>query len=58
MRPTITHADKVMAGISDCAKAIKNLGNGKGSEKMKQLVRITEKEIHHKLSIAEKPTTT
>ena len=38
MRPIITHADKVMAAIADCAKSIKNLGNGNGSEEMKQLV--------------------
>ena len=47
-----------MAAISDCAKAIKNLGNGNGSDEMKQLFRITEKEIHHKSYIAVTPTTT
>ena len=57
-QPTITHADKVMAEISDCAKAIKNLGNGNGSDKMQQLVRITERAIHYKPYIAETPTTT
>ena len=31
-RPTITHADKVMATIADCARAIKNLGNSNGGE--------------------------
>ena len=31
-RSTITHADKVIEAIADCAKAIKILGNGNGSE--------------------------
>ena len=47
-----------MAEIADCAKAIKNLGNVKGSKETKQLVHIIERSIHHKTSIAEKPTTT
>ena len=25
-KPTITHAEKIMAAIADCAKAIKNMG--------------------------------
>ena len=33
--PTITHADKVMAAIEDCAKAINNLGNGNGYKETK-----------------------
>ena len=31
-RPTITHADKVMAAIADFSKAIKNLGNDNGGK--------------------------
>ena len=31
-RPTITHADKIMAAIADCAKAIKNAGNRNGTD--------------------------
>ena len=46
-----------MAAISEGAKAIKNLGNSNGSDKMKQLVRITYRTIHHKLAIAATPTT-
>ena len=26
-KPTITHADKIMAAIYDCSKAIKNMGS-------------------------------
>ena len=33
-RPTIIHANKVMAEIADCAKAIKTLGNGNGGKEM------------------------
>ena len=57
-QPTITHADKVMAEVADCAKSIKNLGNGNGSKEMKQIVHLTERAIHHKKSLAETPTTT
>ena len=42
-RPTITHADKVMAEIADCDKAIKTLGNGNGSYEIQQLFLLTEK---------------
>ena len=37
-RPTVTHENKIMAEILDCAKATKNLGNGNGYDEMKQLV--------------------
>ena len=49
-RPTITHADKVMAAIADCAKAIKNLGNGNGGEEMRQLIKIIERLMQNKIS--------
>ena len=42
-RPTITHANKVMAAISDCSKAIKTLGNSNVSDEMQQLFRLTKK---------------
>ena len=42
-QPTITHTDKVMAKISDCARAIKNLGNSNRGEKMQQLIQIIER---------------
>jgi hypothetical protein len=34
MRPTITHADKVMNAIADCAKAIKDINSSHGTEEM------------------------
>ena len=37
-QPAVTHADKVMAAIANCAKSIKNFVKGNGSEEMKQLV--------------------
>ena len=39
-RPTITHVDKVMTEIANCAKFINNLVNCNGYYKMQQLVRI------------------
>ena len=51
-RPTITHADKVMAAIADCAKSIKNLGNVNGGEAMWQLIQITERAMKIKTSNA------
>ena len=41
-QPTITHTDKVMASISDCAEEIKNLSNRNGGKEMQQLIKITE----------------
>ena len=58
-RPTITHADKVMAAIADCSKAIKNLGNGNGDEETRQLIQITERAMQSKTSNAKStPITT
>ena len=55
---TITHADRVMATIADCAKSIKDLVNGNGSKEMSQLIKITERRLQHKTPIATTPTTT
>ena len=41
-RPTITHADKIMAAIVDCAKAINNTGNSNGTDEIQQLVQLKE----------------
>ena len=41
-----------MAAIADCAKAIKNLGNGNGGEEMQQLIQITEHAMQIKTSNA------
>ena len=37
------HTDKAVAAIADCAKAIKTLGNGNGSDEMQQLFSINRK---------------
>ena len=57
-RPSITHADKVMAEIADCAKAIKYLGHVIGSKEMNQIIKITERVVQHKTPIAMTPSTT
>ena len=41
-----------MAAIADCAKAIKNLGNGNGAEEMRQLIQITERAMQSKIANA------
>ena len=51
-RPTITHADKIMAAIADCTKAIKNMGNGNGADEMHQLLQLAEKAVQHNPTIA------
>ena len=51
-RPTVSHADKVMAAIADCAKAIQNIGGSKGDEEMKQLVQLTQQAITRDPAIA------
>ena len=51
-RPTVSHADKVMAAIADCAKAIKNICGSKGDEEMKQLVQLTKQAITRDPAIA------
>jgi len=45
-RPTITHANKVMNAIADCAKAIKDITSTNGTEEIWQLVELTEQAIH------------
>ena len=42
-KPTINHADKIMAAIADCAKAIKNMGSNDGAYEMQKLIHLTEK---------------
>ena len=42
-KPAITHAEKIMAAIADCNKAIKNMGINDGADELKQLMKITEK---------------
>ena len=43
--PTITHSDKILAVIADCAKAIKNMGNNEGKEKMNRLHQLTQSAV-------------
>ena len=47
-QPTITHDKNNLAAIADCAKAIKNLGNGNRSKEMNQLIQIIERAIQQK----------
>ena len=42
-KPTITHADKIMAAIADCAKAIKNMGSNDGSYEIQQLLQLIKR---------------
>ena len=46
-KPIITHTDKIMAAIADCAKAIKNMGNINGEYEMQQLLKLTEKSMRN-----------
>ena len=46
-KPEITHADKIMAAIADCNKAIKNMGRSYGAYELKQLIKLTEKTINN-----------
>ena len=44
-KPAITHADKIMAAIADCNKAIKNMGSNDGADELKEFMKLTEKTI-------------
>ena len=57
MRPTITHAVKVMEAIADCAKAIKTLGKGNGSNEIQKIAQLIEIAIQQNPYIAATPTT-
>ena len=56
-RPTITHANKVMAVIADCAKAIKELSGKNRTEQMQPLLQLTEVVVQLTPSIAARPAT-
>ena len=60
--PTITHADKVMKAIAECAKAIKDTNSEQGHDEMRQLAELTQQAMHQnpqiKISAATKPGTT
>ena len=44
-KPAITHAENIMAAIADCNKAIKNMSSNDGSDKLEQLMKLTEKTV-------------
>ena len=53
-KPTITHADKIMAAIAECAKTIKGMGNENGVDEMEQLQRLIERVIATNVEVANK----
>ena len=55
MRPTSTHANKVMAAITDYAKAIKGLSGKDGAEQMQQLLQLTGAAVQQVHSISARP---
>ena len=50
-KPTITHANKVMAAIADCDKAIKNMVSNNGTDEMKQLLQLIENAVRNNAAI-------
>ena len=46
-KPTITHADKIMAAIADYNKAIKNMGSNDGADELRQLMKLTEQAVNN-----------
>ena len=52
--PTVTHADKIMAAIAECAKAIKTMGSDNGADEMAQLQRLMEKAVTTDTEVASK----
>ena len=44
-KPTITHADNIIAVITECAKTIKVMGSENGVDEMEHLKRLTERAI-------------
>ena len=40
-KPTITHANKILASIADCNKAIKKMGSNDGVDELQQLMELT-----------------
>ena len=51
-KPTITHADKIMASIADCTKSIKNMGRNDGSDEMQQFLKLTEESVRNNEAIS------
>ena len=44
-KPAIIHANKIMAAIADCNKAIRNMGSNDGADEQKKLMKLTEKTV-------------
>ena len=44
-KPATTHAEKIMAAIADCNKAIRKMGSNNGGDEHKQLMKLTEKTV-------------
>ena len=51
-KPTITHADKIMAAIADCNKAIKNMGSNFGADEMQQFLKLIEEAVSNNEAIS------
>ena len=55
-KPTVTHADKIMAANAECAKAIKSIDGEQGNTEMEQLQRLTETVMSNARLFGEFPT--
>ena len=55
--PTITHADKVMKAIADCARTITDTNSEQGREEMRQLAELTQYAMHKHPQVNVSPTT-
>ena len=53
-KPTIMHADKIMAVIAECTKTIKAIGSKNGVDEMEQLQCLTERAITTNEEVADK----
>ena len=51
-RPTVTHADKIMRAIAECAKAIKGMEGEQGKQEMEQLQKLTETVVSNNAEVA------
>ena len=51
--PTITHADKIMEALAECAKAIKGMGNISSGDYTKQLQQLTTQAVTKDARVAE-----
>ena len=57
-KPNITYAEKIMAAIADCNKAIKNMGSNDGADELQQSLKLTEESVKKNKAISkpENPT--